>query len=77
MHSAARFRMGASVGFAGFLQGGKQLLALSGTGDGYLWDMRPTAWARRACAVAGRSLTREEWRELLPAHDYQPACAGP
>ena len=65
------------VSYVGFLQRGQRLLVLSGTGDGYLWDMRPAMWAQRACAVAGRTLTREEWRELLPARDYEPSCKTP
>jgi hypothetical protein len=43
-------------------------------GVGYRWDVRPADWERRACAVAGRQLTRAEWRELLPDRPYTPAC---
>src|SRR4051794_7822794 len=31
------------------------------SGQGYAWDVRPASWAARACAVAGRPLTRTEW----------------
>ena len=40
------------------------------------WDVSPTLWARRACAVAGRTLTRSEWKQLLPNRDYRPACSA-
>jgi hypothetical protein len=36
--------------------------------------MNPDRWKQQACAVVGRSLTREEWNELLPDRRYQPAC---
>ena len=36
----------------------------------------PTAiLGRRACAVAGRTLTRAEWNDALPERTYAPACA--
>ena len=34
----------------------------------------PASWARHACAVAGRTLTRTEWQDALPDRDYNPAC---
>ena len=36
---------------------------------------RPESWARRACTLANRTLTREEWEEFLPGRPYEPACA--
>ncbi len=53
---------------------GNHLIALYPSGTGIVWDVDPRLWERRACAVADRSLTREEWRELLPGRRYQPAC---
>jgi hypothetical protein len=51
-------------------------LAIYGTGGrAYRWDVRPASWARHACTVAGRPLTRSEWRDALPERDYAPACA--
>jgi hypothetical protein len=41
---------------------------------GYVWDVRPASWERRACEVAGRRLTRAEWKAALPGRDYAPAC---
>lgn len=34
----------------------------------------PAAWIERACQVAGRVLTEQEWAELLGARPYAPAC---
>ena len=61
---------------AGFIDGGRQLAVLYDRG-GYAWDLRPASWARHACAVAGRTLTRAEWESALPGRDYAPACARP
>ena len=34
----------------------------------------PAAWEQRACQVAGRVLTEQEWAEILGARPYAPAC---
>ena len=57
-----------------FTPDGAYLLAVTNAGRAYRWDIRPSTWARHACAVAGRTLTREEWRDALPDRDYDPAC---
>ncbi len=45
-----------------------KLLAVAGVGTrAMLWDVDPAVWRRRACAIAGRNLTREEWKLYLPA----------
>jgi hypothetical protein len=48
--------------------------ALYPNSAGNLWDTDPALWKQRACTVAGRTLTRDEWRELLPGRSYRPAC---
>jgi hypothetical protein len=55
------------------------LLATSGKGVGTagtvrLWDMDPEAWRARACAIAGRNLTRAEWARYLPDVKYEATC---
>ena len=37
-------------------------------------DIDPTRWDAAACALAGRSLTQDEWSQLLPGRPYAPAC---
>jgi WD40 repeat protein len=59
-----------------FSPNGAALFAISGAGRAYRWDVRPSAWAGYACAVAGRALTRAEWRDALPDRKYAPACRG-
>jgi hypothetical protein len=40
-----------------------------------LWDVDPPVWRRRACAIAGRNLTREEWKLYLPEGTvYRATC---
>jgi WD40 repeat protein len=34
----------------------------------------PTAWEERACEIAGRVLTEQEWAEFLGSRSYAPAC---
>jgi hypothetical protein len=40
------------------------------------WDIRPSDWRARACAVAGRNLTRDEWARFLPERPYGTVCPG-
>jgi WD40 repeat protein/serine/threonine protein kinase len=53
---------------------GRRLLETHGNGQGAIWDIDPESWARRACALANRTLTRDEWEDFLPGRQYEPAC---
>jgi WD40 repeat protein len=53
---------------------GRRLLMTHGDGRGAVWDVDPASWALRACTIANRALTREEWEEFLPGRSYEPAC---
>jgi serine/threonine protein kinase/WD40 repeat protein len=53
---------------------GRRLLMMASNGEGVVWNIDPDSWKRRACAIANRTLTREEWEEFLPGRPYQPAC---
>ena len=46
-----------------FTPDGDFLFAITNTGRAYRWDVRPSSWARHACEVAGRRLTRTEWND--------------
>jgi WD40 repeat protein len=59
---------------AAFVDRGTHLVTLHDNGRGALWDIQPRSWARRACIVAGRTLTRAEWHDALPERAYAPAC---
>ena len=54
---------------------GRQLLEIHANGKGAVWDVDPESWKRRACNLANRTLTRDEWAEFLPGRPYEPACA--
>ena len=34
----------------------------------------PEIWLDRACAVAGRGLSEEEWQDLFADRPYDPLC---
>jgi WD40 repeat protein len=55
---------------------GRFLLEVHANGQGAVWDVEPQSWERRACDLANRTLTREEWEEFLPGRAYEPACAS-
>jgi WD40 repeat protein len=57
-----------------FTPSGAYLFAISDAGRAYRWDVRVSSWAGRACTVAGRTLTRAEWKAALPERHYAPAC---
>jgi WD40 repeat protein len=59
---------------AALAPGGAYLFAVSTEGRGLRWDVSPALWSRRACAVAGRELTPEEWRDALPDRPYRAVC---
>lgn len=54
---------------------GRYLLETHGNGEGAVWDIDPETWALRACDLANRTLTSEEWADFLPGRPYEPACA--
>jgi hypothetical protein len=54
-----------------------KLLAVAGLEKrAMLWDVDPAVWRRHACAIAGRDLTREEWKlHLPPGKPYRATCS--
>jgi DNA-binding SARP family transcriptional activator/WD40 repeat protein len=59
-----------------FTPDGHSVVVVSDTGAGWVWDVNPPDWLARACQVAGRSLTRQEWQELLPDRPYHATCGS-
>ena len=51
---------------AQFLADGHTVLISSVAGTISSWDTRPQRAVEIACDIAGRNLTREEWRDALP-----------
>ena len=43
--------------------------------DALEWSLDRASLQRFACQVAGRSLSREEWRAVLPNQPYRRVCS--
>jgi dipeptidyl aminopeptidase/acylaminoacyl peptidase len=52
-----------------------ELVVLGGDGGGRRYPLDPAAWTARACEVAGRDLTREEWARYVPDRAYRATCS--
>jgi len=55
---------------------GRRLLLTTPEGLVAVWDIDPESWAQRACALANRTLTTDEWDRFVPGRPYEPACAS-
>jgi WD40 repeat protein/class 3 adenylate cyclase len=53
---------------------GKTLVTFYQDGHGFFWNVDSRDWATRACSVAGRNLTRDEWRLFLPERPLERVC---
>jgi WD40 repeat protein/DNA-binding SARP family transcriptional activator len=61
---------------ASFTSHGRSVVVVSATGSAWRWDVDPSDWETRACQVAGRSPTQQEWQQFLPDRPYHATC-GP
>ena len=59
---------------AAFEPNGRNLLVVDDHGNMFTWPTSPAAWEQRACAIAGRNLTRQEWTRLVPGQSYTRVC---
>jgi hypothetical protein len=57
-----------------FTPDGKRLVTGHSNGQVGIWDVDVARWPERACQLAQRNLTREEWRSL--AGDEVPYVAA-
>jgi hypothetical protein len=60
---------------AAFEPGSGNLLVIDEHGNGFTWPASLADLEDRACAIAGRSLTRKEWTRYLGDQPYAPACS--
>src|SRR6185437_10228719 len=70
---ALRTDAGATAAVA-FAAHGHGLLDVEDTGRGFSWPTSLSDWEARACQVAGRNFTREEWVRLVAQPGYAPVC---
>jgi WD40 repeat protein len=59
---------------AAFTPSGTSLLAVEDRGNAFAWPASLRAWEQRACAVAGRNLSRQEWDRLVAEPRYSAIC---
>lgn len=52
-----------------------ELVLLGGDQPGLRYPLDPAVWLVAACRIAGRDLTRSEWRTYLPGTPYRQTCA--
>jgi WD40 repeat protein len=51
-------------------------LLATGSADGpvWLWNMSVASWIERACRIANRNLTTQEWQNYLGSASYHQTC---
>ena len=59
---------------AAFAPDGDSLLILDGATGVHRWDVDSRSWVRRACSIAGRNLTSDEWQRYLPGRPHLTVC---
>jgi WD40 repeat protein len=55
---------------------GRRLLAFAFSSPARItvWNVDPESWKRRACSIAGRNLSRDEWRDFVGDSPYHATC---
>ncbi|MGQ0600314.1 MAG: NACHT and WD repeat domain-containing protein [Anaerolineales bacterium] len=57
-----------------FSPDGRTLASGSNDSSIILWPLSPEQWSVRACRIAGRNLTQNEWRRFFPGEPYRKTC---
>jgi WD40 repeat protein/class 3 adenylate cyclase len=58
-----------------FTPDGSKLVTIYADGKGAVWPVALNAWTARACKVAGRNFTSEEWRRFVGSRSYSKVCS--
>jgi WD40 repeat protein len=59
---------------ATFAPRSNSLLVANDDGNAFTWPVSTTALEQRACAIAGRNLTQQEWNQFVPGQSYRRTC---
>ena len=59
---------------AAFEPSGAALIVVDDHGNGFTWPTSIAAWEQRACTVAGRNFTRQEWSRFISGQRYGKIC---
>ncbi|MCK2221968.1 WD40 repeat domain-containing protein [Actinomadura sp. ATCC 31491] len=66
---------GSGVAGLAYSRDGRSVASVAGDGTARLWNVAlPADLLGAACANAGRSLTREEWQNLMLQEEFRPTC---
>jgi WD40 repeat protein len=57
-----------------FTPDGSHLVTIYDDGHGAVWPVTTAAWKARACRVAGRNFTPEEWHRFVGGRSYSTVC---
>ncbi len=57
-----------------YLPEGNRLLVSAMDGRTWIVDTRTATWIERACQIAGRNLTQNEWQQYFPDRPYEVTC---
>ena len=71
---------------AEFSSDGTRAVSVYERGNGFVYDLQPDGWKARACAIAARTMTRDEWssscraghtvRRVLPKRRKATRCSA-
>jgi WD40 repeat protein len=64
----------ASVNDLAFDRDGRRLAVAGASAAVSVWDLDWKAWHAAACRIAGRSLSRDEWRRFIGDEPYRSTC---
>jgi len=59
-----------------FSKDDRRLVFAGSAGSLLTWDLDHRSWIAAACRLAGRPLTRQEWRNYLPNRPFERVCAS-